>query len=67
MRAHAGRGDPHLHAVCTNPWTDPEWPSATIYKFDGWRYLFVFLARSDHRAIPGAWYSHLAFVMVLSG
>ena len=27
-----------------NPWTELEWPTATIYKFSGWRYLFVFLA-----------------------
>lgn len=27
-----------------NPWSDPQWPSAAIYKFSGWRYLFVFLA-----------------------
>jgi adenylate cyclase len=41
-----------------NPWTDPLWPSATIYKFDGWRYLFVFLAAAT---IGHSWRVVLAF------
>ncbi|MEP5180957.1 MAG: adenylate/guanylate cyclase domain-containing protein [Rhizobiaceae bacterium] len=41
-----------------NPWTDPQWPSATIYKFNGWRYLFVFLAAAT---IGHSWRIILAF------
>ena len=41
-----------------NPWTDPDWPNATIYKFDGWRYLFVFLAAAT---IGHSWRVVLAF------
>ena len=49
-----------------NPWTELEWPTATIYKFSGWRYLFVFLAAATigHSwrivLLFGAW---MAFVL----
>lgn len=52
-----------------NPWVNPEWPTATLYKFSGWRYLFVFLAAAtvghSWRVIIafGAW---TAFVWLLA-
>ncbi len=41
-----------------NPWVNPEWPTATLYKFSGWRYLFVFLAAAT---IGHSWRVILAF------
>ena len=41
-----------------NPWFNPEWPTATIYKFSGWRYLFVFLAAAT---IGHSWRAILVF------
>ncbi len=52
-----------------NPWTELEWPTATIYKFSGWRYLFVFLAAATigHSwrivLLFGAW---MAFVWLIT-
>ncbi len=41
-----------------NPWVNPEWPTSTIYKFSGWRYLFVFLAAAT---VGHSWRVILAF------
>ncbi len=41
-----------------NPWSVAEWPTATLYKFSGWRYLFVFLAVAT---IGHSWRAILAF------
>lgn len=41
-----------------NPWINPEWPTATIYKFSGWRYLFVFLAAAT---VGHSWKVIIAF------
>lgn len=41
-----------------NPWSVADWPTATIYKFSGWRYLFVFLAAAT---IGHSWRVILAF------
>ncbi len=41
-----------------NPWVNPEWPTATLYKFSGWRYMFVFLAAAT---IGHSWRVILAF------
>ncbi|CAN0295921.1 unnamed protein product, partial [Discosporangium mesarthrocarpum] len=44
--------------LAPNPWFAHEWPTATVYKFSGWRYFFVFLAAA---AIGHSWRVILVF------